>query len=52
MVWEGNFIIDRVVDSVVSRLRRKLGQMEDGRKRIKTVHGIGYSMADCTDGSQ
>jgi len=47
MVWDGNFVTYRVVDSVVSRLRRKLGNMPNGQKRIRTVHGIGYAMADC-----
>ncbi len=47
MVWEGNFIIDRVVDSVVSRLRRKLGRMDGEREWIRTVHGTGYCMNDC-----
>jgi two-component system catabolic regulation response regulator CreB len=47
MVWDGNFIVDRVVDSVVSRIRRKLGKLPDGRDRIKTVHGVGYAMTDC-----
>ena len=51
VVWEGNFIIDRVVDSVISRLRRKLGRMEDGRNCIRTIHGVGYSMAECSDES-
>ena len=46
-VWEGNFIIDRVVDSVVSRIRRKLGKMKNGKHRIRTVHGVGYGMAEC-----
>ncbi len=50
MVWDGNFVTDRVVDSVVSRLRRKLGRMASGEKWIKTVHGIGYAMTDCHEG--
>ena len=49
IVWQGRFTIDRVVDSVVSRLRRKLGPMEDGNEWIRTVHGIGYSMARCPE---
>ena len=47
LVWDGNFVTDRVVDSVVSRLRRKLGRMSSGEKWIRTVHGTGYAMADC-----
>ena len=43
-VWTGAFIQDRVVDSVISRLRRKLGAGADGVPRIRTVHGVGYSM--------
>lgn len=45
-VWEGTFIQDRVVDSVISRLRRKLGNLPDGRPRIKTVHGAGYALTE------
>ena len=34
----------RVVDSHVARIRRKLGEDEDGEPRfVKTVHGVGYS---------
>jgi two-component system phosphate regulon response regulator PhoB len=43
MVWDGAFIQDRVVDSVVSRVRRKLGALADGSPAIRTVHGIGYA---------
>lgn len=46
LVWEGTFIQDRVVDSVISRLRRKLGTLPDGRPRIKTVHGAGYAFTE------
>jgi len=46
MVWEGNYIQHRVVDSVISRLRRKLGKLPDGQPRIKTVHGVGYALAE------
>ena len=41
--WDGDFIQDRVVDSVVSRLRRKLG---DRAPAIRTVHGVGYAIRD------
>jgi two-component system response regulator BaeR len=43
-VWEGTFVDDRVVDAVVSRIRRKLGRDAAGRPRIRTLHGIGYKM--------
>lgn len=44
--WEGAFIQDRVVDSVISRVRRKLGRLPNGESRIRTVHGVGYSCAN------
>jgi len=46
LVWDGAYIIDRVVDSVISRLRRKLGTLPDGRARIRTVHAVGYSITE------
>ena len=33
---------DRSVDAHVSNLRKKLGPLDDGRQRIKTVRGKGY----------
>jgi len=41
LIWDQDYygIIDRTVDTHVSRLRRKLG---DFGKRIETVHGVGY----------
>ncbi len=45
-VWEGSFIDGRVVDSVISRVRRKLGPLPDGRARIRTVHGVGYGLEE------
>jgi len=42
-VWGGAYIQDRVVDSVIARLRRKLGPMPDGRPYIRTIHGVGYA---------
>lgn len=45
-VWDGAFIQDRVVDSVISRLRRKLGDTSDGRPYIRTVHGVGYAVGE------
>lgn len=35
---------DRSVDVHVSNLRRKLGQLPDGRSPIQTVRGIGYQL--------
>lgn len=46
IVWEGAFLQDRVVDSVVSRVRRKLGSTPAGEPRIRTVHGVGYAFAE------
>jgi len=46
LVWDGAFIQDRVVDSVVSRVRRKLGALDDGDPAIRTIHGIGYAFGD------
>lgn len=46
MVWDGAYIVDRVVDSVVSRLRRKLGTLPDGRDRIRTIYSVGYSLTE------
>ncbi|MBN2704925.1 MAG: response regulator transcription factor [Deltaproteobacteria bacterium] len=46
LVWDGAYIVDRVVDSVVSRLRRKLGSRSDGREWIRTVHSVGYSLTE------
>jgi DNA-binding response OmpR family regulator len=44
LVWNGAYIQDRVVDSVVSRVRRKLGVNPDGQTYIRTVHGVGYAL--------
>ncbi|MEO0972860.1 MAG: winged helix-turn-helix domain-containing protein, partial [Pseudomonadota bacterium] len=33
---------DRSVDVHVGHLRKKLGPLDDGRQRIKTVRGRGY----------
>lgn len=41
--WAAN---DRVVDGIVSRLRRKLFDDGQGIQRIKTVHGRGYILFD------
>ena len=35
---------DRGIDMHVSNLRRKLGQLDDGRSPIQTVRGVGYQM--------
>jgi two-component system response regulator CpxR len=34
--------IDRGIDSLVSNLRRKLGPLQDGGERIRSVRGVGY----------
>jgi DNA-binding response OmpR family regulator len=44
--WDTAHVQDRVVDSVVSRVRRKLGSTEEGEPRIRTVHGVGYAFAE------
>jgi len=44
LVWNGAYIQDRVVDSVISRVRRKLGALPDGQTYIRTVHGVGYGL--------
>jgi len=44
LVWNGAYIQDRVVDSVISRVRRKLGTLPDGQTYIRTVHGVGYGL--------
>ncbi len=44
LVWDGAYITDRVVDSIVSRVRRKLGNLPNGKPRISTVHGAGYKL--------
>lgn len=49
LVWDGAYIVDRVVDSVVSRLRRKLGTLPDGRNRIRTIYSVGYSLAESVE---
>nr|WP_277818401.1 response regulator transcription factor [Gemmobacter straminiformis] len=39
--WES---YDRVIDGLVSRLRRKLPRMSEGSHSIRTVHGFGYML--------
>lgn len=39
-------INERSVDGIISRLRRKLFEDEDGNQRIKTVHGRGYMLIE------
>ena len=48
IAWQGAHLQDRVVDSVVSRVRRKLGPTETGEARIRTVHGVGYAFEEDT----
>lgn len=42
----GHAINDRAVDGIISRLRRKLFDEEEGLKRIRTIHGRGYMMRE------
>lgn len=39
-------INDRAVDGVISRLRRKLFDEDEGAKRIRTIHGRGYMLVE------
>lgn len=39
-------INDRSIDTHMSRLRRKLGPMQNGEPRIQSVRGFGYFIAD------
>lgn len=39
-------ISDRSVDGIISRLRRKLFDGDEGSRRIKTVHGRGYMLLE------
>ena len=51
-VWQGAYLLDRVVDAAVSRLRRKLGPRPGGGSWIETVRGVGYRLAaDPEDGA-
>ena len=43
---EGHAVNDRAVDGLISRLRRKLFETEEGAKRIRTVHGRGYMLVE------
>ena len=38
-----SFAGDRAIDVHIMRLRKKLGNGDDGAEYIKTIHGIGYS---------
>ncbi len=39
-------ISDRSVDGIISRLRRKIFEGDEGNRRIKTVHGRGYMLLE------
>jgi two-component system response regulator CpxR len=39
------FPYDRSIDMHVSKLRKKLGEQQDGAERIKTIRGVGYIYA-------
>ena len=46
-VWGGDtYVTERTVDSVVSRLRRKIEQDPNEPKMILTAWGVGYKFAD------
>lgn len=38
-------ITDRAIDAHIARLRRKLETQEPGQNVIRTVHGVGYTLA-------
>ena len=46
-VWVGDtYVTERTVDSVVSRLRRKIEQDPNDPEMILTAWGVGYKFAD------
>ena len=46
-VWSGDtYVTERTVDSVVSRLRRKVEVDPDDPELILTAWGVGYKFAD------
>jgi two-component system, OmpR family, response regulator CpxR len=45
-------VFDRSIDMHISRLRRKLGDTDDERQRIKTVRSIGYIYVQRPAGTQ
>ena len=46
-VWGGDtYVTERTVDSVVSRIRRKIEQDPDDPEMILTAWGVGYKFAD------
>ena len=46
-VWGGDtYVTERTVDSVVSRLRRKVERDPDDPEMILTEWGVGYKFAD------
>ena len=48
VIWGQDYYgIDRTVDTHVSRLRRKLGELG---KHIETVHGVGYRFREFSEG--
>ena len=51
-VWgEDTYVTERTVDSVVSRLRRKVERDPDDPEMILTAWGVGYKFADAGDAS-
>lgn len=50
-VWgEDTYVTERTVDSVVSRLRRKVERDPDDPETILTAWGVGYKFVDAGDG--
>jgi DNA-binding response OmpR family regulator len=46
-VWGGDtYVTERTVDSVVSRLRRKIERDPNDPEMILTAWGVGYTFAD------
>ena len=48
-VWRGDaYVTDRTVDTVVSRLRRKIERDPQNPTLILTAWGVGYKFADAS----
>jgi DNA-binding response OmpR family regulator len=46
-VWSGDtYVTDRTVDTVISRLRRKIERDPQDPELILTAWGVGYKFAD------
>ena len=50
-VWSGDtYVTERTVDTVVSRLRRKIERDPQDPELLLTAWGVGYKFADADDG--